>query len=614
MSTKLKTIPLCQLRRSASNVRKTDRRAGIKQLAKNIEANGLLENLLVRPIAETGAGHTHEVTAGGRRLAALQLLAKREKIERDYPVPCLVRGAEDGDATEVSLSENFMREDVHPADQFEAFAKRIGQGASPEEIGARFGVTPTFVHQRLKLAAVSPRLIAEYRDGAMTLEQLTAFTLSDDHQSQEAIWFDRPYAEMPARTIRRLLTQTQVEGMDRRARFIGARAYEKAGGVIVRDLFDTEDEGYLSDSQLLDRLVAEKLTVAAEPIRAEGWQWVEIRTDAELSTFGRFGRANSVEQPLGEAEEARLLELNSRYDELITALEEEEDTSAVAELDRVLAEIETFHARRESWPDEEKARAGVVVSVASDGSLSIQRGLLRLEELDREMPAERPKKRDRANAYSESVLKDLAAHRTAALREAVAARPDIALRALLFTLVCRLFDSQRSTGSLDIVAIQASLEQSSPTVEESRAVQAFRSRHDIWRERLPETEGLWQWLATLDDSEQLSLLAHCVGMTVNALIGGHNDRSADSDLLAQAVELDMRAWWQPTQATLLDRLTKEEILAAVADGASPEAARRLSGAKKDAMAKAAETLLVQSRWLPAPLRAESPTVENASTQ
>jgi ParB family chromosome partitioning protein len=613
MSTKLKTIPLCQLRRSASNVRKTDRRAGIRQLAANIEANGLLENLIVRAIAETTDGRTHEVTAGGRRLAALQLLAKREKLERDFPVPCLVRGDEDSDGTEVSLAENFMREDLHPADQFEAFAKRARQGSSPEEIGARFGVTPTFVRQRLKLAAVSPKLIAEYRAGAMTLEQLTAFTLSDDHQSQESIWFDHPSAEMMARTIRRLLTQTQVEGTDRRARFIGTRAYEKAGGVIARDLFDSEDEGYFSDSQLLDRLMAEKLTAAAEPLRAEGWQWVEIQADPDHVTFGRFGRANSVEQPLSEAEEARLSELNSRYDELITALEEEEDISAAAELDRVLAEIETFHARRETWPEEEKARAGVVVSVAADGSLSVQRGLLRLEEVDQETPVDKPKKRDRANGYSESVLKDLAAHRTAALREAVAARPDIALRALLFTLVGGLFDS-RSTGGLDVLASHAFLEQSSPTVEESRAVRAFRARHDAWRGRLPEPDGLWQWLGALDDGEQHSLLAHCMGMTVNALIGGHNDRSAFAELLAQAVGLDMWDWWQPTQAALLDRLTKDEILAAVADGVSREAARRLAGAKKDPMAKAAETLLVQSRWLPVPLRAGAPIVEDLGKQ
>ena len=59
----------------------------------------------------------------------------------------------------------------------------------------------------------------------MTLEQLTAFTLSDSHAVQEEVWFERAYAEMPAHVIRRLLTTAQVSGDDPRARHDhGARA------------------------------------------------------------------------------------------------------------------------------------------------------------------------------------------------------------------------------------------------------------------------------------------------------------------------------------------------------------------------------------------------------
>ena len=61
-----------------------------------------------------------------------------------------------------------------------------------EEIAARFGVTPTVVRQRLKLAAVSPKLMALYREKGITLDQLMAFTVSDDHAAQEAAWFESP--------------------------------------------------------------------------------------------------------------------------------------------------------------------------------------------------------------------------------------------------------------------------------------------------------------------------------------------------------------------------------------------------------------------------------------
>ncbi len=160
------------MRRSAANTRKTDRLAEIKQLAASIEAKGLLENLVVQPAGNGETDSMYDVVAGGRRLAALKLLAKRKKLARDHRVPCLVLGNGTG-AIEASLTENFMRIPPHPADQFEAFAK-TGDGLSTDAIAARFGITKTFVDQRLKLASVSPRLVAEYRAGAMTLEQLTA--------------------------------------------------------------------------------------------------------------------------------------------------------------------------------------------------------------------------------------------------------------------------------------------------------------------------------------------------------------------------------------------------------------------------------------------------------
>ena len=94
----------------------------------------------------------------------------------------------------------------------------------------------------------------------MTLEQLMAFTVTSDHARQEQVWELRlarynkePYA------IRRQLTEGAVRASDRRARFVGVDAYEAAGGVVMRDLFQHDDGGWLQDPALLDRLVAEKL-------------------------------------------------------------------------------------------------------------------------------------------------------------------------------------------------------------------------------------------------------------------------------------------------------------------------------------------------------------------
>ena len=412
MTSRLKYLPLCQLKASRANMRKTDKLADIAQLAASIEANGLLENLVVHPLANGDTDNAHyEVVAGGRRLAALQRLAKAKKIERDHAVACLVvADAPAGTLIELSLTENFERVPAHPADQFAAFAKLHHDGRSAEDIAARFGITVAFVQQRLKLSSVSPRLIALYREGAMTLEQLTAFTLASDHRAQEEVWFDSGYDELPAHLIRRLLTRSQVEATDRRAVYVGLAAYEAAGGTIVRDLFDSEHEGYLTDSQLLDRLVAEKLAKAAEDVRGEGWSWVEVIAQSDYGQLARFRRIAPVEISLGDADETRIAELGARYDELVAIIEEDGDQTVSAELDAVTAELESFRVRKESWSEEDRARAGAILVLDQDGTVSIHRGLLRTGEGAKPDEAEtKPSRREKtANApFSEVLLMDL---------------------------------------------------------------------------------------------------------------------------------------------------------------------------------------------------------------
>ena len=149
-------------RRSKRNARKTPR-LSIPELAASIARIGLLQNLVVILAAD---GEQYEVVAGDRRLTALKLLAKKKRIPADYEVACLL--VPDASARTVSLAENLLREQMHPADQFEAFAALVKEGRPIEDIAADFGVTPLVVQRRLKLANVSPRLLADYRAGAVT--------------------------------------------------------------------------------------------------------------------------------------------------------------------------------------------------------------------------------------------------------------------------------------------------------------------------------------------------------------------------------------------------------------------------------------------------------------
>src|SRR6266478_2180708 len=180
-------IPLNRLKKSPKNVRATPHpKADIEALAASIAAKGLLQNLVVEPERDGDGAETGYflVTIGeGRRLAHL-LRAKRKEIKKTEPVRCVHDIAHN--AHEISLAENVIRTAMHPADQFEAFAKlHREEGMAAKDIAARFGVSPAVVRQRLKLGAVSPKLIEAYRGEELSLDELTAFAITDDHARQE---------------------------------------------------------------------------------------------------------------------------------------------------------------------------------------------------------------------------------------------------------------------------------------------------------------------------------------------------------------------------------------------------------------------------------------------
>jgi ParB family chromosome partitioning protein len=292
--TEIVQIPLNKLTKSDTNVRKTGDKS-IEDLAASIQAHGLLHNFVVTQTEN----EKYKVIAGARRFAALTRLAKEKAVPKTFGVPCRVVDEQGG--TEASLAENVIRTNMHPADQFIAFRALVDEGIGVEEVAARFGVTPTTVRQRLKLANVAPRLFELYRVDEITLDQLMALAITDDQAAQERVWDSTQEWERRPATLRRALTESKVDALtDPRARFVGVKAYTEAGGQIERDLFQPEHEGYLLDPEKLDRLVAEKLEVLAEKVRGEGWKWVEINPRLDYSDLTKFKRIYPVHAPSPE--------------------------------------------------------------------------------------------------------------------------------------------------------------------------------------------------------------------------------------------------------------------------------------------------------------------------
>lgn len=622
----LREIPLNKLVPSAANVRRTGRETGLDELAASIAAHGLLQSLSVRPQVDKEGAETgkFEVIGGGRRLAALKLLAKRKVRARNAPVPCLVQ--QSGAAEELSLAENVVREALHPADQFEAFARlQREQGFGAEDIAARFGVTAAVVRQRLRLGAASPKLMGLYREGTINLDQLMAFCLTDDHARQEQAWEALSWNKAPE-MIRRLLTESHVSARDRRAVFVGAEAYEAAGGTILRDLFTEDGGGYFADAALLGRLVQDKLEVVAQEVQAESWKWVLAMPDYPHAHGLRRVYPQQVE--LAEDKQARLDALTAEYEALSAEWDAELPDEVAARFDTLKAEIDQLSDRSYAYAAEDKARAGAYVTLGHDGLARIDRGFVRPEDeavpepeegQEEEGPAQEPEPQaeteeegeedepDGLTPLSDRLIADLTAHRTAALRNAVAERPEVALLAVVHVLALSTFYHGYDQGSsLDIRAASAGLANHAPGIEDGPAARSSAERHARWAWDLPrDSADLWDWIVALDADEHMRLLAHCAGLTIQAVRTPYDRRPrarAHADRLAAALALDMAAHWTPTVDSYLGRVTKARILEAVREGVSDEAAERITGLKKHAMAETAEQLLAGTGWLPPDLR------------
>lgn len=640
-------IPFNKLVLSQANVRRVKAGVSVEALAESIARHSLLQSLTVRPVLDADGQETglFEVPVGGRRFRALEWLVAQKRMNKTAPVPCIIRT--DGIAEEHSLVENIERETLHPLDQFRAFQTLRAKGRGEEEIAAAFGVTAAVVRQRLKLAAVSPRLLEIYAEGAMTLDQLMGFAISDDHARQEQVWdsVSRSWTPASPAQIKRLLTEGAVHAANKRAVFVGIDAYEAAGGAVLRDLFEQDGGGWLQDPALLDRLVADRLAQEAAALRAEGWKWVEA---VETLPYGyRSGlRLIQGSTTLTEDEQGALAALQAEYD----ALSEEHDglddlpdevDAKFAELEEALAAFETKPPR---FTPEETAIGGVFLSVAPNGQLQVERGYVRpedeppapAEETGTDAPVEAstapvplptraaaaashagpsvsaeladlPEEDEGIKPLPDRLLTELTAHRTLALRNALADDWDAAHLAVLHAMCLPLFYRAAGDTCLEITARSSGFAAQAPGLNDSAAARALDARHEAWAQQLPETaEHLWPALQALDHDSRHALFAHCAGLTVNAVMTPYDRRPralAHADVLAGATGLDMAAaGWTPTVDTYLGRVTKARILDAVREARGEAAAAPLAALKKPDMAEAAAQLLAGTGWLPEVLR------------
>lgn len=635
-------IPLNKLAPSPRNVRKHSDVAADAELKASIAAVGLLQNLVVRA-APKGR---YTVEAGERRRRALLALADDKTLARDHLVACLVLDANDATAIESSLAENFQRLNMNPADEAQAFATLVSEGASAEDVARRFGLTVRFVEGRLRLANLAPVVFDALAAGEITLDLAKAFGATSDREIQARVYgqVSTSYYALNVASIRRMVLSDTVRGNDPRARLVGREAYEAAGGRIERELFDDEDSEAWLDVAVLEELATARMDVEARALAEQnGLAWVRPTLDTYASHELTTGLTRLVSEPASISDEdiARVEALDAAYDEQAAILESEDsDDDAIAaaenEIERIEQESRSIRDRPHVIAPDLRSQAGMILTLGRDGTPVLQPTFYAEcsaqpgedDDGSVESVTEMGGTETRRSVLSKRLVDELAMQRRDVLSLHVASDPALALEVLVFTLAdadtndwkSRAastlrggapngpiigFEPTDAPASAGLAELKAGLDESWRTGENPAA------RFDLFR--------------GLDDEARASWLGFLVGRTLEASLNLDGDRRiAFIDHLGGLVGIDMARWWRPTAANYFDRVSKQVILDALGDIGGPELSNRFASVKKRDLAMSAERVFAGSyiteveirdralAWVPAVMRFGEISAANAT--
>lgn len=292
-------------------------------------------------------------------------------------------------------------------------------------------------------------------------------------------------------------------------------------------------------------------------------------------------------------------------------MEEDEDQYAdlEAQIEAVESDIDLLNQRMQVPAREQVAVAGAVVTIDRSGKLRIERNLLKPADKARFAHAEKAAARAAMGGpriHSAALVRRLTAHRTLALQAELVQQPMTAAIALTHRLVLDTFYSGSAwkRAALQIEVHATALKDQGADLEGCQAAATLAAHRKSLEERLPDDpDALLSWLAKQSGGDLLAILAYCVAVTVDGVQSGEGPSPLDP--LAEAVQLDMRRWWQAKADTYFASVSKARILEVVREAVSPEAASALALMKKAPLSKAAEARVATTGWLPSLLRTEA---------
>ncbi|EEL0343766.1 ParB/RepB/Spo0J family partition protein [Salmonella enterica] len=598
-------VPLSALVKSPMNVRIVPYSAeSVRELADSIKGIGLLQNLVVHALPDGLYG----VAAGGRRLAAMNLLVTESTFTPDWPVR--VKVVPEDLATAASLTENGQHLEMHPAEQIAGFRAMAAEGKTPAQTGDLLGYSPRHVQRMLKLAGLAPVILEALAADKITTEHCQALALEDNPERQVQVyeaacresWNNKP----EVRVIRNLITDSQVSTLNNsKYEFVGENAF--SADEVRADLFSEEQGGFV-DRLALDTALLEKLQVVAECLKeAEGWAWCAGRMEP-VSRYGEDATVYRIQDEpdavYTEQEQQCLDELQELYDENQTASDE---------TDAMESEMEAIEcaAQLRAWTPEMRAESGVVVSWRQ-GDVYVQRGVMLREQSETEdEPATVPtyeRQPEPVDEISVPLLTRMCSERTLAVQAALMQQPEKSVALLAWTLCLNVFGSgaYNRPAQISLDCKHYSLTKDAPSGESGVAFVTLSQEGKRLEALLPEGWGRdFTTFFTLSATDLTALLSFCTACSLNGMqtrgTGGTTRSPLDS--LETSLAFHLRDWWQPTKENFFGSLKKPQIIAALNEAGLTGAARDAEKMKKGDAAERAEDLMRNNRWVPVWMRA-----------
>ena len=626
----IRTIKLNKLRLSPVNVRTApDEQLQIEPMAASIEAEGVLQNLLITP-AKKPRG-MFEVFDGGRRWRALRLLADRGTIsDADFDVPVMVLTGNDAELSEKSTATNFHQLKMTPAEECRAFQHFIGATGDLDAVAKRFGVTRRFVEGRLRLASLAEPIFEALSRGEITLDIAKAYASTENQEKQLLVWNGYQTNYVTADTIRRVIANETMKASDPIAVLVGEARYREAGGKIDGDLFTDGNDRWI-DPEIAHRLAGEIMEAEAKRIGEEtdlAWIRPIASNYAHNAAHGLY-RAILQQPPLTEEQAARLAEIEERRTMLEAEMEEGDLSDEAFKLldqedDRLIAEAETIENRPPVLPEAMKGHVGAFLLLTPQGEMRLDTQYYSEQELvidepdgeddDDQGDGEGEGARERGNSSSEPKYRpeavapggkplsarlydELSVQRRDILASCILAQPAHALDYALFVMV----DARTNSASryLSSVKYGTTIRASSPQDPVSGDLPASRARDYLaeardgldaaWTEPECEVERFEAFRA-LDDDSKANWLAYIVALSLEAKPGYSNEQIALHNRLASILEIDVASWWRPTSENFFDRVNKGSILSLLTEIGGPALTVRHTSLKKTEISESCQKL------------------------